>query len=167
VLFSLLKEMSREEAIAKYRARVPVWQGNPDLIHKTFVYDEGCKRGGGIYLWKNIEAAKKAHGPAFQEAIQFIFGSKPEMQYFEAPIVIDNTAQQVLDNAAFDSALLSAAFSNSLLDVPLYLVLPYHAVTLREGPRHPHAAALRLRVVRCEAIPTIARQGVAARSATS
>ena len=48
----------------------------------------------------NIEAAKKAHGPAFQEAIQSIFGSMPEMQYFEAPIVIDNSAQQVVDNAA-------------------------------------------------------------------
>jgi hypothetical protein len=56
--------------MAKYRARVPVWQGNPDLIHKAFLYDEGSKRGGGVYLWKNIEAAKKAHGPAFQEAIQ-------------------------------------------------------------------------------------------------
>jgi hypothetical protein len=100
VLFSLPQAMSREEAMAKYRARIPVWQGNPDLIHKAFLYDEGAKRGGGVYLWKNIEAAKKAHGPAFQEAIQSIFGSKPEMQYFEAPIVIDNAAQQVLDNAA-------------------------------------------------------------------
>src|SRR3982750_2762853 len=80
------REMSREEAMAKYRARVPLWQTNPDLIHKAFLYDEQTRRGGGVYLWKNIEAAKKAHGPAFQEAIQSIFGSKPEMQYFEAPI---------------------------------------------------------------------------------
>jgi hypothetical protein len=57
-------------------------------------------RGGGVYLWKNIEAAKKAHGPAFEEAIQSIFGSKPEFQYFEAPIVIDNAAKAVVDNAA-------------------------------------------------------------------
>jgi hypothetical protein len=46
------------------------------------------------------EAAKKAHGPAFEEAIQRIFGSKPEFQYFEAPIVIDNAAKEVVDNAA-------------------------------------------------------------------
>ena len=100
VLFSLPEGMSREEAMAKYRARVPVWQGNPDLIHKAFLYDESSKRGGGVYLWTNIEAAKKAHGPAFQEAIQSIFGATPEMQYFEAPIVIDNNAKQVLDDAA-------------------------------------------------------------------
>jgi hypothetical protein len=100
VLFSLPEGLSREEAMAKYRARVPVWQGNPDLIHKAFLYDERSKRGGGVYLWKNIEAAKKAHGPTFQEAIQSIFGAKPEFQYFEAPIVIDNNAKQVFDEAA-------------------------------------------------------------------
>jgi hypothetical protein len=57
-------------------------------------------QGGGVYLWKNIEAARKAHGQAFQEAIQSIFGSKPEMRYFEAPIVIDNATKRVLDEAA-------------------------------------------------------------------
>ena len=100
VLFGLPEGMSRGDAMAKYRARVPVWQGNPDLIHKVFLYDEASQRGGGVYLWKNIEAAKKAHGPAFQEAIQSIFGAKPEFQYFEAPIVIDNSAKEVIDNAA-------------------------------------------------------------------
>jgi len=100
VLFRLPDGMSRQDAMAKYRARVSMWQANQDLIHKAFVYDETTRRGGGLYLWKNIEAAKIAHGPAFQEAIQSIFGSKPEMQYFEAPIVIDNAAKEVFDNAA-------------------------------------------------------------------
>jgi hypothetical protein len=58
-----------------------MWQANPDLIHKAFLYDETTRRGGGLYLWKNIEAAKQAHGPAFQEAIQSIFGSKPELPF--------------------------------------------------------------------------------------
>ena len=100
VLFRLPDEMSRKDAMAKYQARVPLWQANPDLIHKTFLYDETSRRGGGVYLWKNIEAAKIAHGPAFQDGIQSIFGAKPEFQYFEAPIVIDNVAKQVVDNAA-------------------------------------------------------------------
>jgi hypothetical protein len=100
VLFHLPEGMSRADAFAKYRARVPVWQANPDLLHKTFLFDETSRRGGGVYLWKNIEAAKKAHGPAFEEAIQSIFGSRPEFQYFEAPFVIDNGAKEVIDKAA-------------------------------------------------------------------
>jgi hypothetical protein len=100
VLFSLPDGMSRADAMTKYRDRVSMWQANPDLIHKAFLFDETSRRGGGVYLWKNIEAAKKAHGPAFEEAIHSIFGSKPKCQYFEAPIVIDNAAKEVVDNAA-------------------------------------------------------------------
>ena len=100
VLFRLPDGMSRKDAMAKYRARIPVWQGNQDLIHKAFLYDETTKRGGGVYLWKNIEAAKRSHGTAYQEAIRSVFGSNPEFQYFEAPIVVDNAAKQVLDSAA-------------------------------------------------------------------
>jgi hypothetical protein len=100
VLFRLPEGMNRAEAMAKYRARVPMWQANPDLIHKAFLFDEASRRGGGVYLWKNIEAAKKAHGLPFQDGIQSIFGSKPEFQYFEAPIVIDNSAKEVIDDAA-------------------------------------------------------------------
>ena len=73
VLFRLPDGMSRADAMTKYRARVPMWQANPDLIHKAFLFDETSRRGGGVYLWMNIEAAKKAHGPAFEEAIQSIF----------------------------------------------------------------------------------------------
>src|SRR4051812_7337791 len=54
VLFPLPEGLSREEAMTKYRARVPLWQSNPDLIHKAFLYDEETRRGGGVYLWKNI-----------------------------------------------------------------------------------------------------------------
>ena len=72
VLFRLPDGMSRADAMTKYRARVSMWQANPDLIHKAFLFDETSRRGGGVYLWKNIEAAKKAHGPAFEEAIQSI-----------------------------------------------------------------------------------------------
>jgi len=100
VLFRLPDGMSRADAMVKYRARAPVWQANPDLIHKAFLFDEKFRRGGGVCLWKNIEAAKKAHGPAFEEAIQSIFGSKPDFQYFEAPIIVDNTAKEVVNNAA-------------------------------------------------------------------
>jgi hypothetical protein len=51
-------------------------------------------------LWKSIDAAKKAHGPDFQDRIASNFAAKPEFQYFETPIVIDNATQQVIDLAA-------------------------------------------------------------------
>ena len=40
VLFHLPDGMSREDAIAKYRLSVPGWRANPNLIRKTFLFDE-------------------------------------------------------------------------------------------------------------------------------
>ncbi len=57
VLLHLREGMSRTDAMAKYRARVPMWQANPDLIHKAFLFDETSRRGGGVYLWNSIEVA--------------------------------------------------------------------------------------------------------------
>ena len=100
VMFSLPEGMSREDALAKYRLSIPIWQANPDLIRKAFLFAEASRRGGGVYLWKNVEAAKLAHGAAFQEGIRSTFGADPEFQYFETPILIDNSIQQVIGEAA-------------------------------------------------------------------
>ena len=98
VSWHLPRGMSREDTVSKYRLSVPTWQANPNLIHKAFLFDEATRRAGGVYLWKNIEAAKQAHGPAFQERIRSVFGAA--FEYFETPIVIDNAARQVIDEAA-------------------------------------------------------------------
>jgi hypothetical protein len=100
VLFRLPDGMSREEATAKFRLSVPTWQANSNLIRKAYLFDEASRRGGGVYQWTNIDAAKQAHGPEFQARIAATFGGKPEFQYFETPIVIDNAAKQVVDDAA-------------------------------------------------------------------
>lgn len=100
VLWRLPEGMTRDEVTAKFRASVPAWRNRPSLVHKAFLYDEESRRVGGVYLWATIEAAREAHGPAFQERIRANFGAPPEFQYFDTPIVIDNQAKQVVDVAA-------------------------------------------------------------------
>jgi hypothetical protein len=68
VLFRLPKDMSRDDAMSKYRASIPIWQGKPDLIRKTFLYDEASQRGGAVYLWDNIESANKLTARHFRSA---------------------------------------------------------------------------------------------------
>ena len=77
VLWRMPDGMSREEILTKFKASVPTWQANPNLIHKAFVFDEKSRRGGGVYLWNNIEAANQAHGTVFQDRINAVFGAKP------------------------------------------------------------------------------------------
>jgi hypothetical protein len=61
VIFPIAKDMTREQVISLYEKSVPTWRANPDLIHKSFLYDAQNRRGGGVYLWKDIEAAKRSH----------------------------------------------------------------------------------------------------------
>jgi hypothetical protein len=66
---------------------------NPDLIHKSFLYDSQNGRGGGVYLWKNIEAAKRGHDSKWCARMAEVFGGEPKFDYFESPVVIDNAVK--------------------------------------------------------------------------
>jgi hypothetical protein len=90
VTFPIPAGMSRDEVVALYEKSAPGWRANPDLIRKNYLYDGENSRGGGIYMWKTLEAAKQGHDATFCERITASFGSPPEFQYYETPIVIDN-----------------------------------------------------------------------------
>ena len=57
--------------------------------------------GGRAYLWKNIEAAKLAHGPVWRKMINDLYGSEDEISvtYFETPVVADNLVHQTIEEA--------------------------------------------------------------------
>ena len=90
VTFDLPEEMSREEVLARYEATKSRWQDNPDLIRKTYLYDPAGRRGGGVYLWPSVEAAKAAHDDDWCKMAEQIYGSAPRFEYFETPLIIEN-----------------------------------------------------------------------------
>jgi hypothetical protein len=53
------------------------------------------------HLWKNIEAAKLAHGPAWRAMINDLYGSEDQISvtYFETPVVADNLVHQMIEEA--------------------------------------------------------------------
>jgi hypothetical protein len=55
VLWKMPDGMSREEVLSKSRLSVPVWQANPDLIHKAYVFDETSRRGGGVCCGRTLK----------------------------------------------------------------------------------------------------------------
>ena len=85
VLFRLPEGMSRADDMAKYRARVPMWQANPNLIHKAFLFDDASRRGGGVYLWKNIEAAKKHTARLFTKESNLSLGRSRSFNISKRP----------------------------------------------------------------------------------
>ena len=100
ITFKLRPGMTREDVVAVYRTTAPIWRANPECIRKCYLYDGERRLGGGAYLWKNIEAAKKAHGEAWRKMINDLYGSEDEISivYFETPVVADNLVQQTIED---------------------------------------------------------------------
>lgn len=99
VTFDLPKGMTRDQIVANFRDSIPRWRDNPDMIRKHMIFDLENGKAGGVYLWHSVADAKRWHDDVFHERIHSLFGSVPSYQYFETPVIVDNSAKQVLDAA--------------------------------------------------------------------
>lgn len=100
VLFDLPAGTTRAAMIAQFKDSIPRWRDNPELLRKHMIFDLERRKGGGIYLWPSIAAAKRAHDEAFRQRILAHFGSEPTYQYFDTPVIVDNEHRDVHVEAA-------------------------------------------------------------------
>ncbi|MDQ2090926.1 hypothetical protein [Marimonas arenosa] len=91
VNFDLPESMTREEAVALFEKSVPRWQANAKLVRKYYLYDGEAGIGGGVYLWPSVDDAKAAHDAAWCDMAEKLYGARPRFQYFETPLIVDNT----------------------------------------------------------------------------
>jgi hypothetical protein len=87
IIFDIPDGMTRDDVVTNYRRSAPTWRANPDLIRKNYLYNAGTRRAGGVYLWRSMEAARRARDAAWLDRVRRTYGSKPIMQYFETPLV--------------------------------------------------------------------------------
>jgi hypothetical protein len=100
VLFDLPAGTTRAAMIAQFKDSIARWRDDPDLLRKHMIFDLERGKGGGIYLWPSVEAAKRAHDEGFRQRILKHFGSEPTYQYFETPVIVDNEHRDVQIDAA-------------------------------------------------------------------
>src|SRR5262249_36071353 len=60
ITFEIPDGMTRDQVVANYRRSAPGWRANADRIRKNYLYDANTRRAGGVYLWRNLEAALRA-----------------------------------------------------------------------------------------------------------
>lgn len=97
VQFSLPPGTNRDAALAKYRQTAPAWAKNEGLVHKFYVFDPARNLGGGVYVWKTMDAARRWHGDEYKARIRALYGSEPTMTYHDTLLVVDNVARQVYE----------------------------------------------------------------------
>ncbi|RRD56440.1 hypothetical protein EII20_10980 [Comamonadaceae bacterium OH2545_COT-014] len=97
VYFELPEGISRDEVLAKYRQTAAAWSSNEDLIQKFYFFDEARNLGGGVYIWKTLEAMRRWHGEAYQARIKALYGSEVRMTFHDTLLVVDNVKGQVFE----------------------------------------------------------------------
>ncbi len=90
VRIPLPRKMTLEDAKPVFEASAPKYQGVPGLVRKYYLLSEDGLSGGGVYLFENRAAAAAVHNDAWRAAIKERFGSEPEVEYFETPVIVDN-----------------------------------------------------------------------------
>jgi hypothetical protein len=96
VTFKVPDGTTREEHASKSQKSALDWGENPDLIRKYYIFDPEKSIAGGVYLWKEKAHAEKWHGAEWREVIRELYGSEPESEFFETPIVVDNLADEIV-----------------------------------------------------------------------
>ena len=95
VTIKLPAGMTRDEVISNFETTAPTWRENPDLIRKNYLFDANKGVAGGVYLWRERVHADKWHGAQFRKMARETYGSEPNIQFFETPIVVDNLAGEI------------------------------------------------------------------------
>lgn len=88
--------MSLEAARQRMHSVAPLFVDVPGLVRKTFLLDHANGYGGGAYTWVSREVAEAFYAGPWRKSILDTFGSEPEIQWFESPVIVDNEQGRII-----------------------------------------------------------------------
>ncbi|PRC92514.1 monooxygenase [Solimicrobium silvestre] len=97
ISFNLAPGTTRTDALHIYRNSAKKWASNVDLIEKYYYFDEQTLLGGGVYIWKSIEAARQWHGPDYVAMVESVYGNAPRIQILDTLIHIEPTTRRIVE----------------------------------------------------------------------
>ena len=100
VRFPLPPSISASDAKGLFEKSAPNYRDIPGLVRKYYLYGGDDRIGGGVYLWESREAAERLYSDAWKTMIAQRYGSRPEIQFFETPVIVDNTEKAAATAAA-------------------------------------------------------------------
>ncbi len=97
ISFKLAPGTTRADALKIYRHSAKKWANNADLIEKFYYFDEPTLLGGGVYIWKSIEAARRWHGSDYVAMVESVYGNAPRIQMLDTLIHIESTTMRIVE----------------------------------------------------------------------
>ena len=89
VRFSLPQAVSLADATAVYEASAPSYRHVDGLRRKHYLWGDGGRIGGGVYLWDSRAEAEALYDAAWSARIAPRYGAAPTVEYFESPVTVE------------------------------------------------------------------------------
>jgi len=96
VQFQLGRDATKETAAAIFRSTAPRYLGMKPLIRKYYIFNEETRKAGGCYLFEDRESAAQVFDGNWKAITSEKYGAEPEVQFFETPVIVDNTTSEII-----------------------------------------------------------------------
>lgn len=90
VQFALPHAVTLDEAKKMFDSTAPKYKNLPGLVRKYYLRSEDGRKAGGVYLWETKAAAEKVYSGEWKARVKTLYGSEPEIVYFDTPVIVDN-----------------------------------------------------------------------------
>ena len=99
VLFPMAETETVASAAAKFRESAPRYRDQPGLLRKAYLFDPETRRGGGCYSLRDRAAADALFTADWRAFVTQKYGVAPAITLFESPVIVDNVAGAIIDEA--------------------------------------------------------------------
>jgi hypothetical protein len=96
VTFHLAKPRSLEDMKRVFEGTAPKYLNLPGLLRKNYFLSEDGMRAGGIYVWESKPTAEHFYSQEWREFVAGKYGVPPEIQYVDAPVMVDNGSGEII-----------------------------------------------------------------------
>ncbi|MDX1711930.1 MAG: YdhR family protein [Rhodovibrionaceae bacterium] len=96
VQFPMPEGVTREDARSLFESSAPRYREVAGLLRKYYLFDEQERVAGGCYLFESRAAADDAFDDDWRKLIEGRYGSRPQVHYFETPVVVDNVTGDIV-----------------------------------------------------------------------
>lgn len=96
VQFKVPGDTTLEMAKSLFESTAQRYRGMAGLIRKYYLYDPATGMAGGCYLFESRAAAEALFNDDWRSLIADKYGAEPQIGFFETPVVVDNTTEQIL-----------------------------------------------------------------------
>ncbi len=86
---------SVDEARARFGENASSYLGVPGLLWKAYLLGDDRRTVGGCYWWADRTSAEEAFSEQWRAGVTAKYGAPPNIEWFDAPVVVDNRFETV------------------------------------------------------------------------